>query len=96
MTLVTPAVPKSPVPVLMMFGRADTPLPTSHQPEEFARINTALKARWSNRIRRSKEVFAQHPAWQPVQAPPFRFRRRNEEVICPTHGSLSRPVGGLP
>src|ERR1035438_2657926 len=44
MVLVVPAEAKSPVPVLMMFGRSVLPNPTQPTPEEIEQINTKLKA----------------------------------------------------
>ena len=74
MTLVTPAYAKGPVPVLMMFGRAGFPNPNEPSAEEFDRINAAWKAVLVQQDPSLKDVFAQHPAWQPVKATPFRFR----------------------
>jgi (4-O-methyl)-D-glucuronate---lignin esterase len=71
MTLVTPANVKGPVPVLMMFGRAGFPNPNEPSGDELQRINTAWKALLVQQDPSLKEVFAQHPAWQPVKATPF-------------------------
>jgi hypothetical protein len=73
MTLVTPANAKGPVPVLMMFGRAGFPAPHEPSAEEFERINTAWKAMLVQQDPSLKEVFAAHPAWEPVRATPFQF-----------------------
>ena len=73
MTVVTPANAKGPVPVLMMFGRAGFPAPNEPSGEEFDRINAAWKAILVQQDPSLKEVFAQHPAWQPVKGTPFDF-----------------------
>ena len=73
MTLVTPANTKGPVPVLMMFGRAGFPAPHEPSAEEFERINKAWKAVLVQQDPSLKDVFAQHPAWEPVRATPFQF-----------------------
>jgi len=73
MTLVTPAAAKGPVPVLMMFGKAGFPAPHEPSAEEFERINKAWKALLVQQDPSLKDVFAQHPAWEPVRATPFQF-----------------------
>ena len=73
MTLVTPAAAKSVVPVLMMFGKAGFPAPNEPSAEEFERINKAWKALLAQQDPSLKDVFAQHPAWEPVRATPFQF-----------------------
>ncbi len=79
MTLVTPAAAKGPVPVLMMFGRAGFPAPNEPNSDEFDRINAAWKALLARQDPSLKEVFANHPAWQPVKATPFQFPQLNED-----------------
>jgi len=74
MTLVTPARAKGPVPVLMMFGRAGFPNPNEPRGEDLDRINTAWKALLLQQDPSLKEVFAQHPAWEPLKESPF-FQR---------------------
>ena len=71
MTLVTPAMAKAPVPVLMMFGRAGFPTPNEPRGEELDRVNRAWKAVLVQQDPSLKDVFAQHPAWEPVKATPF-------------------------
>jgi len=73
MTLVTPANTKGLVPVLMMFGRAGFPAPNEPSADEFERINKAWKAALMQRDPSLQEVFAQHPAWEPIKATPFQF-----------------------
>jgi hypothetical protein len=79
MTLVTPAGAKGPVPVLMMFGRAGFPAPNEPTGDEFDRINTVWKALLVQQDPSLKDVFANHPAWQPVKATPFQFPQLNED-----------------
>jgi hypothetical protein len=88
MTLVTPARAKGPVPVLMMFGRAGFPSPHEPTPEEFDRINAALKAQLAQQDPSLKDVFAQYPAWQPVKATPFQFPQMNEDGDLPNTWQL--------
>lgn len=88
MTLVTPAQPKGPVPVLMMFGPAGFPNPHEPSADEFERINKAWKALLVQQDPSLKEVFEQHPAWQPVKATPFQFPRLNEDGGFPNTWQL--------
>jgi hypothetical protein len=88
MTLVTPANAKSPVPVLMMFGRAGFPNPHEPSSDEFERINKAWKALLVQQDPSLNEVFEQHPAWQPVKATPFQFPQLNEDGDPPNTWQL--------
>jgi hypothetical protein len=88
MTLVTPARAKGPVPVLMMFGRAGFPSPHEPSPDEFDRVNAAWKVVLEQQDPSLKEVFAQHPAWQPVKATPFAFPQMNEDGDPPNTWQL--------
>jgi len=88
MTLVTPANAKQPVPVLMMFGRAGFPAPNEPAGEELDRINAAWKAQLAAQDPSLKDVFAQHPAWQPVKATPFQFPQMNEDGDLPNTWQL--------
>jgi len=88
MTLVTPARAKGPVPVLMMFGRAGFPAPNEPSADEFERINAAWKALLVQQDQSLKEVFADHPAWQPVKATPFQFPQLNEDGDPPNTWQL--------
>ncbi|MGA9673028.1 MAG: acetylxylan esterase [Terracidiphilus sp.] len=74
MTVVTPANAKGPVPVLMMFGRAGFPNPNEPRGEDLSRINNAWKAVLLEQDPSLKEIFAQHPAWEPLKESPF-FQR---------------------
>jgi hypothetical protein len=65
MTLVLPLNAKGPVPVLMMFGWGLLPAPSQPTPAELAKINDALKAVLLKSDPSLKEIFDQHPAYQP-------------------------------
>lgn len=88
MTLVTPANAKGPVPVLMMFGRAGFPAPNEPSGDELDRINSAWKALLAQQDPSLKDVFVQHPAWQPVKATPFQFPQLNEDGDLPNTWQL--------
>ncbi|HUN83717.1 MAG TPA: hypothetical protein VMU48_05025 [Terracidiphilus sp.] len=88
MTLVTPANAKTPVPVLMMFSRAGFPAPHEPSPEEFERINKALKAVLIQQDASLAEVFAQHPAWEVARATPFQFPQLNADGGLPNTWQL--------
>jgi len=88
MTLVTPTHAKGPVPVLMMFGRAGFPAPNEPSGDEMDRINTAWKALLVQQDPLLKDIFAQHPAWQPVKATPFQFPQLNEDSGLPNTWQL--------
>jgi hypothetical protein len=88
MTLVTPAHAKGPVPVLMMFGRAGFPNPNEPSGDELEKINKAWKALLVQQDPSLGEVFAQHPAWQPVKATPFQFPQLNEDGGLPNTWQL--------
>ncbi len=79
MTLVTPERAKGPVPVLMMFSHAGFPAPNEPSGEELDRVNAAWKALLVQQDPSLKDVFAEHPAWQPVKATPFQFPQLNED-----------------
>ncbi len=88
MTLVTPANVKGPVPVLMIFGRAGFPVPNEPSEEEFERINAAWKTLLTQQDPSLKEVFAQHPAWEPFKATPFQFPQLNADGDLPNTWQL--------
>jgi len=71
MTLVTPANTSGSVPVLMEFTRAGFPAPNEPRGADLDRVNNALKALLIQEDPSLKDVFAQHPAWQPFSEPPF-------------------------
>jgi hypothetical protein len=70
MTLVTPNGAPGPVPVLMMFGRSDSPAPSSPNAEELDRLNAALKNAMVKQDPSLTSVLAAHPAWTPFPRPP--------------------------
>jgi hypothetical protein len=88
MMLVTPEKAKGPVPVLMMFGHAGFPAPKEPQGADLDRINKAMKALLVQQDSSLEEVFAQHPAWEPVMATPFQFPQRNEDGDLPNTWQL--------
>lgn len=88
MTLVTPANAKGPVPVLMMFGPAGFPAPNEPSGDDLERINKAWKALLVREDPSLKDVLAQHPAWEPVKATPFRFPQLNEDGGLPNTWQL--------
>ena len=83
MTLVLPANAKGPVPVLMMFGRAGFPAPNEPSADEFVRINKAWKALLVQQDPSLTEVFAKHPAWEPLRATPFQFPQLTKDGDLP-------------
>ena len=95
MTLVTPATAKGPVPVLMMFGRAGFPNPNEPSQEELDRINKAWKAAIVQQDPSLKDVFAAHPAWQPIKATPFQFPQMNADGDPPNTWQLVRAGWGF-
>jgi hypothetical protein len=88
MTLVTPAKAKGPVPVLMMFGRAAFPAPNEPTGDDLQRINNAMKALLVDRDPSLKDVFAKHPAWEPVKATPFQFPQLTKDGDLPATWQL--------
>ncbi len=79
MTLVTPVNAAGPVPVLIMFTHAGFPAPKEPTDEEFERINAAWKALLVQQDPSLKDVFATHPAWEPVRATPFQLPQMNSD-----------------
>jgi len=88
MTLVTPADAKGPVPVLMMFGRSGFPAPNEPSVDELARINAAMKAVLVRQDPSLREVFEQHPAWEPQRPTPFQFPQFNADGDPPNTWQL--------
>ncbi|HKD59491.1 MAG TPA: hypothetical protein VKB47_03470 [Terracidiphilus sp.] len=86
---VLPQRAKGPVPVLMMFGRAAFPNPNEPNGTDLAKVNSAWKALLIQQDPALKEVFEQHPAWQPVKAsPPFQRPELNEDGGLPNTWQL--------
>lgn len=88
MTVVTPAHASGPVPLLMMFGRSEFPAPNQPSADELARINAAQKALLIQQDPSLKEVFAQHPAWEPQLPAPFHFPQFNADGDPPSTWEL--------
>ena len=88
MTLVTPAHATGKVPVLIMFGRAGFPAPNEPRGEELDRLNAAWKALLVQQDPSLKDVFAQHPAWEPVKNTPFQFPELNADGGLPNTWQL--------
>ena len=88
MTLVLPENAKGPVPVLIMFGRAGFPSPNEPSSDELERVNDAWKAVLVQQDPTLKDVFAQHPAWQPAKATPFTMPQLNEDGGLPNTWQL--------
>ncbi|HUV70937.1 MAG TPA: hypothetical protein VMW15_14850 [Terracidiphilus sp.] len=88
MVLVTPAQAKGPVLVLIMFGRAAFPAPNEPVGADMDRINAAMKAVLAQQDPSLKEVFAQHPAWEPVKNTPFQFPQMNADGDLPNTWQL--------
>ena len=88
MTLVTPARATGPVPVLMMFGRAGFPAPNEPNAGELERVNAAFKSALEQQDPTLKDVFAQHPAWEPIKATPFSFPQPNADGDPPNTNQL--------
>ena len=73
MILVKPSRHAGPMPVLIMFtfGPPSFPAPVPPAPADIARMNAAMKEGLAKQDPTLGEVFRQHPAWQPIAAPPF-------------------------
>lgn len=88
MMLVTPAMAKGPVPVLMMFGPVRFPAPNEPSQEEFVKMNAALKAMLIEKDPSLKAVFEQHPAYEPLRQTPFAFPQLDEHGDPPPMNQL--------
>jgi hypothetical protein len=88
MMLVLPARAKGSVPVLMMFGRAAFPNPNEPSGGDLDKINKAWESVLIQQDPSLKQVFEQHPAWQPVKATPFQFPQLNEDGGLPNPWQL--------
>jgi len=96
MTLVTPEAAKSPVPVLMMFTRADPPSPAQPSGEELDRLNAALKAAMVKQDPSLKAVIESHPAWMPFPRPPmFVLPQLNADGDLPNEWQLAAAGWGF-
>jgi len=74
--------------LLMMFGRAGFPAPNQPSPDDLARINVAEKALLIQQDPSLKQVFAQHPAWEPNLPAPFEFPQFNADGDPPNTWEL--------
>ena len=88
MTLVTPENVHRPVPVLIMFGRAGFPNPHEPSQAEYDRINAAYKAMLIQQDPSLKDVFTNHPAWEPFKPTPFQFPQMNADGDPPNTWQL--------
>jgi hypothetical protein len=88
MIVVTPTNAKKPVPVLIMFGPAEFPAPRQPSSEELARINAALKNLLIQQDPSLKEVFEQHPAYEPEAPRPFQLPQMNADGDPPNTWQL--------
>jgi hypothetical protein len=88
MMVVLPVRAKGPVPVLMMFGRAAFPNPNEPSGSEIEKVNKAWESVLVQLDPSLKQVFEQHPAWQPVKATPFQFPQLNEDGGLPNTWQL--------
>jgi hypothetical protein len=88
MTLVTPANPKGPVPVLITFGPSAFPAPVQPSQADLARVNTAMKALLIQQDPSLKDLIDQHPAWEPVRTVPFQFPQMNADGDPPSEWEL--------
>ena len=88
MILVTPANVDQPVPVLIMFGPAAFPAPNEPSEEQLGRINAALKSLLVQQDPTLKEVFEQHPAFEPQMPRPFQMPQMNADGDPPNPWEL--------
>ncbi|WP_238525576.1 MULTISPECIES: acetylxylan esterase [Acidobacterium] len=95
MMVVTPANVKGPVPVLMMFGPTDFPAPNQPTRQQYQQINDAMKAAMEHENPALTQVFAEHPAWEPMAPPPFRFPQLNQDGGLPNTWELVQAGWGF-
>jgi len=95
MTLVTPENVHRPVPVLIMFGRAGFPSPHEPSQAEYDRINEAYKAMLIQQDPLLKEIFANHPAWEPFKPTPFQLPQMNADGDPPNTWQLAAAGWGF-
>jgi hypothetical protein len=90
MIVVTPALAKSPVPVLMMFGRSVLPAPAQPPQEDLEKLNAALKELLEKQDPSLKAVFDRYPAYRVNAAEPFpAFPTRPPDGDPPTAEQLT-------
>ena len=83
MMVVLPVRATAPVPVLMMFGPAAFPNPNEPRGADLEKINKAWESVLIQQDPSLRQVFEQHPAWQPIKATPFQFPQLNEDGGLP-------------
>jgi hypothetical protein len=88
MMVVLPEGAKGPVPVLIMFGRADFPAPSYPEPAELDRINAATKALLVKQDPALGPVFDRHQALNVFTPPPFRMPERDRFGDLPREAQL--------
>jgi len=92
MVLVLPANATGPVPVLMMFGRANLPAPAQPNQEELELINQALRKMLSESDPEVKAIFDKYLAYTPVNrattASPFGGGQANANADPPSTQQL--------
>jgi hypothetical protein len=88
MMVVLPEAAKGPVPVLVMFGRADFPAPSYPEPAELDRINAALKALLAKQDPALAPVFDRHQALTVFAPPPFKLPDRDRFGDLPREAQL--------
>jgi hypothetical protein len=90
MTVVLPANAKGPVPVLIMFGfgAQGFPEPSQPTPEEFDRINAAMKALLVKQDPSLGPVFDAHQAFAFVAPPGFHIPQRDKNGNLPPTSQL--------
>ncbi len=73
----------------MMFGRAGFPAPErAIAAKNWTASTRAFKALLVQQDPSLEDVFAQHPAWEPVKATPFQFPQMNEDGDPPNTWQL--------
>jgi hypothetical protein len=89
MILVTPANAKSPVPVLMMFGRSVLPAPMQPPQQDLDKINAAIKALLLKQDPSLQAIFDRYPAYSVnASEPPPNFGLRPPSGDPPTPQQL--------
>jgi hypothetical protein len=71
MVVVLPVNVKGPVPLLMMFGRAELPAPAQPNPNELEIINKAFRKMLSESDPEVKAILEKYPAFSPVARATF-------------------------
>jgi hypothetical protein len=91
MTVVVPANAKTPVPVLMMFGRATLPAPAQPDDESLDKLNASFKTMLAKSDPSVTAIFEKYPAYQPItraNAPAFGFGAPQPGQDPPTNQQL--------